>query len=115
MRFITVITSRRSPTLMDLLQMVARGAFILCAIFIVCGIPVSSWRGYPKGFSRFNWFGIAFLTGAMGPALIWFANITERGDLEIAVVTGSVGILMLAFTLGSLGAIFFCRTGEGRK
>jgi hypothetical protein len=110
MQFLAVLVlPRLRSTEVSLPNGAAPAAFILCTILIVFIIPFASWRGYPRGFSRFNWLGVTLLTGIVGAVLIWFANSSERANIDLARVIGTLGILLLATGLGSLGAIFFCK------
>ncbi len=84
-------------------------AGLACLLLIVVAIPVAAWRGHPKGFTRLNWTGVAVLTGVVGGLLLALATATEREDMAVARVVGILGLLLLASTLGSLGALFFHR------
>ena len=84
----------------------------ILVLFLVFGLPIASWRGWPRGFTRINWLGVAFLSGTIGGALAYLlADVvtpTKTFVWSYAIV-GIIAGIFLAGALGAVAALFFWR------
>ena len=96
---------------------------LLVAVAMPFLIPFFAWKGRPRGFKRLQWVGIAIGSGMLGLVSLGFCNYVGGKPFDrpssatdvIYIALQESAAVFLSAALGSILALFFCRSTESGK